>query len=223
MDSINGGSYHNIANRSPFHGHFEDRVQERTDELQVALRELSEANKALEALSTIDGLTGVKNRRYFDNAYKIEWKRSHRDRLPLSILMIDIDHFKAVNDKYGHLAGDDCLRAIAQTIKTKVRRPPDAVARYGGEEFTVILPSTPMAGAIHVAESIRKAIEKMAVSFEEGTINLTVSIGVATLTPEDINNPEVIISSADNAMYQAKKNGRNQISVCPLEIQKFAS
>lgn len=197
----------------------EERVSQRTMELEQALTDLAEANRELEDLSTLDGLTGVKNRRYFDRNYFKEFKRSHRDRLPLAILMIDIDHFKAINDQHGHLAGDECLRTVARTIKGVVKRPADAVARYGGEEFTVILPSTTPEGANVVAEQIREAVETMSVTFEDRSINPTVSVGVATITPVDINHPEVVIHAADHAMYEAKQQGRNRVCV----FHKFAA
>ncbi len=199
------------------------RVKERTDELQQTLEKLFEANQVLETLSTVDGLTGVKNRRYFDEKYAVEWKRARRDRQSLSIVMIDIDHFKKINDRYGHLAGDDYLRAMARTIKGIVKRPADAVARYGGEEFSVILPNTASEGATHVAESLRQAIEKMHISHEGHSVQATVSIGVAALVPTVNLPPDIIISCADHAMYEAKRKGRNRVCTYADQTTRQAS
>ena len=195
----------------------ERRVQQRTQELDVALKNLSVANTALQAMNLMDGLTGIKNRKYFDAHMSSEIKRSSRGKLSLSLLMMDIDHFKQVNDRYGHLAGDACLRAVASTIEACLQRPGDAVARYGGEEFAVVLPHTEPAGAVQLAERICRSIEALHFEFEKQHIPLTISIGCCAAEPSMGCLSETVVAAADAALYQAKHSGRNRVCVASIE------
>lgn len=191
----------------------EQKVFERTQALHSALNRLSDANQKLEALSTVDGLTNVKNRRFFDEKILREWKRSHREQSPLSVLMVDIDHFKKVNDQFGHQTGDECLKAVADTIQKAIKRSSDAVARYGGEEFAVILPGADSSDAAHVAERIRSAVESTSILISDHPFSLTVSVGVATRVPRSVEETETLLAEADSALYQAKDTGRNRVVV----------
>ena len=192
----------------------EDRVQERTLELNIALQELEEANHELEQKNTIDELTDLFNRRFYDQKILAEYRRSKRNLTPLSLVLIDIDHFKAVNDTYGHLAGDQCLVWIGQHIKQSLKRSTDMAFRYGGEEFCLILPDTDGKGAVALAEALRKSIAKQACSFKEIDIPLTISNGICTYQQQDDVLPEQIFAGADKALYQAKYDGRNQTQEC---------
>lgn len=189
----------------------EQRVAQRTQELDEALKSLSAANAALQATSLIDGLTGIKNRKHFDAEITNEIKRSSRGQKMLSLLLIDIDHFKQVNDQYGHLAGDACLRAVAATVHACLRRPADEVARYGGEEFVVLLPNTDHAGGMLMAEKIRQAVEAMRFEFEGRHIPITISLGCSTVLPDRGCASQALIAAADAALYQAKHSGRNRV------------
>jgi len=184
----------------------ETRVQERTEELE-------RANAQLKAISLTDGLTQVANRRRFDEMLAVEWSRACRQGHPLSFLMLDIDHFKQVNDQLGHLVGDDCLVSVARLCAREIQRSGDLLARYGGEEFSVLLPVTPEQGARRVAERLRKIVAENPVYPNDGVrpVNLTVSIGVATMTPTNSTGPEALIQRADEALYQAKESGRNRV------------
>jgi len=178
------------------------------------------AQTALEQLATRDGLTGVANRRSFDEKLNNEWKRERRDLGALSLLMIDVDHFKRYNDTYGHQAGDRCLQHIAGALEQAVYRPGDMVARYGGEEFAVILTATDTEGASKVARRILDCIAKLAIPHSNGESgHVTLSIGVSTLLPHSGVTQESLISSADKALYQAKHTGRNRFvtdsGACP--------
>ncbi|MCW7536764.1 GGDEF domain-containing protein [Aquabacterium sp. A7-Y] len=190
----------------------EQRVQQRTHELDEALCNLSEANNELQRLNVLDGLTGVKNRKYFDEQLALQLKVAGRSRQPLSLLLIDIDHFKAVNDRHGHLAGDACLRAVARAIAESLLRAGDEVARYGGEEFAVLLPQTDAAGAERLGERIRAAVEQLGVLHECTPVPLTASIGVAVVAEPD-ETGERLIAAADAALYEAKHHGRNQVRI----------
>ncbi len=189
----------------------ERKVRERTLELEIAYRELQEAHDKLEELNTQDFLSGVKNRQFFDKRYLAELRRSRREQTTLSVLMIDIDHFKHVNDTYGHLAGDECIKAMANAAAPFFKRPADLFARYGGEEFAALLPGTNEQGALLVAESIRSAIEQMQVTSAAGKLSMTVSIGVASLMITSATEKEVLLARADEALYQAKRSGRNKV------------
>jgi len=163
-------------------------------------------------LSTTDQLTGIPNRRSFNIQVNKEWSRNMREKKPLSLLLLDIDRFKAFNDTYGHQLGDEVLRLIAATLVDSLRRSSDFAARWGGEEFVVLLPNTDMNGAWKNAERIRENIEKTSVSTLSGqTVGLTVSIGVATMVPTQDATQNDLISQADKALYTAKDNGRNMV------------
>ncbi len=190
----------------------EKRVQGRTKELNEAMQQLLSANILLKESSLNDGLTGARNRLYFDEQYNKEWRFSRREKRPLALLMLDIDHFKAINDNYGHLCGDYALCFITETLKEVVNRPGDIVARYGGEEFAVLLPDTNIEGAYTLAERIRVELENRVFRFNDHSINLTVSIGCVADCPYNTNrNLSGLIEAADKAMYAAKRSGRNSV------------
>ncbi|MAG75883.1 MAG: hypothetical protein CL811_03895 [Colwelliaceae bacterium] len=202
----------------------EQRVQERTLELHIALSELEELNRELAEKNTTDDLTGLFNRRYYDQKIVAEYRRSKRNLTPLSLVVADLDFFKQVNDNYGHLAGDQCLSWLAQHIKQSLKRSADIGCRYGGEEFCLILPDTDAAGAFALAEELRAAVEGFDFVYQEQHLSLTISCGVATYQQQDGVEPEHIFCAADKALYQAKRNGRNQVQVqeisCDLSIQE---
>ncbi len=179
-------------------------------------RDNTEANcyrSLLEKLSSTDGLTGIANRRRFDESLEREWRRAARTRSPISLILGDIDFFKLYNDHYGHLAGDDCLRQLALILAGSTRRPTDLVARYGGEEFVCLLPETSAKGALRVAEHLRQGVAELGLPHAHSTVapHVTVSIGVATLVPKPGQPSSDLIRRADELMYEAKRNGRNQI------------
>lgn len=189
----------------------ESNIQERTFELEVALRELQDKNRELEELNTQDALTGVRNRRYFDKKITMEYRRSRREQTLLSILMLDIDHFKNVNDTYGHLVGDEAIKFVAQTIVQQLKRPSDIICRYGGEEFAVLLPNTDHHGAQLVAEEIRQAVCQRPLNTSAGEISITISCGVFSAIANAQLDPHQYTDSADKALYQAKQAGRNRV------------
>jgi len=188
----------------------EERVQERTLELNIALQELESANQELERKNVLDELTGLHNRRFYDQKIQAEYRRSRRNLTPLSLVMIDIDHFKAVNDTYGHLAGDQCLVWLSEFIKGSLKRSTDKAFRYGGEEFCLILPDTETQGALVLAEQLRKNINAQAFCYQNSEIPITISCGISTYQQEKDIMPEQIFTGADEALYRAKHNGRNQ-------------
>ncbi len=168
----------------------------------------------LEKLSLRDGLTNIPNRRSFDKELQREWSHAMRGGHPLPVLMIDIDHFKQYNDNYGHGAGDECLKRVAETMNRKPRRPLDFIARYGGEEFVALLPDTDATGALQVAEQLRAAVAEANIphAHSDTAPMVTISIGVAThsqKTPK--TSMEELLTAADLALYQAKEKGRNQV------------
>jgi diguanylate cyclase (GGDEF)-like protein len=172
---------------------------------------LQDANQELHRLANLDGLTSVANRRQFDTYLDSQWKCLMRDKQPLSLILCDIDAFKLYNDHYGHQAGDECLKHVAQTLTSKAKRPADLVARYGGEEFAIILPNTPSQGALHLAELIRNSIYDLKILHEHSQFNeyLTLSLGVSCLVPIMESHPSTLIRYADKALYMAKNDGRN--------------
>lgn len=187
--------------------------------LKNAEQMMEKANIELERLAGIDGLTGVANRRVFDTTIKKEWERLRRVQKPLSIILCDIDYFKAYNDTLGHQAGDDCLRKVAETLALCARRPADLVARYGGEEFVFLLPETPVAGAVEVAENALRNIAAIGLSHPGlsscGTV--TLSFGVAEIIPKEGSSFNVLVELADESLYRAKGTGRNRVC-CAGEI-----
>lgn len=183
----------------------------------IVARQAQEARDAAEAtlakLAHLDGLLSIPNRRSFDEYLEKQWRQARRGHEPLSMIMIDIDHFKFYNDTYGHQQGDDCLIQVSKTIQACLKRPADFVARYGGEEFVCVLPDTPLAGAQSLAEEIRCKITEQQIPHDSSPVAeyVTLSLGVAALTPSLATTPEMLISLADKALYQAKSNGRNQV------------
>ena len=180
---------------------------------------LRKANRALYHLATTDGLTGIPNRRSFDEYLEREWRRMVRETAPLSLIMCDIDLFKNYNDLYGHQAGDACLQAVAQAIQGGVVRPGDFVARYGGEEFVVVLPVTPAKGALHIAEAIRTAVHRLRLPHGNSQVDafVTLSLGVSSALPSAEKRPEDLLQAADAALYDAKQQGRNRVILRRIE------
>ena len=175
-------------------------------------QQLEEANFKLQRLATVDALTQVANRRRFDEYLEDEWQRMMREQLPLSLILSDIDYFKLYNDTYGHQAGDDCLRKVAQIMQVAAKRAIDLPARYGGEEFAVILPHTEQSGALQVADEIRVGVKALEIAHARSKVShaITVSLGVATTIPNQGRSLEMLIMAADQALYQAKEAGRDR-------------
>lgn len=190
-----------------------DRRKAREEELLGVTRLLERANTKLQELSSIDGLTGIANRRYFDQILEREWKRALRYSRPLSLIIIDIDVFKAYNDNYGHLAGDECLKQVAQALHNGTKRSGDLTARYGGEEFAVILPETGEEGAYALAEELRLIIYSLSIEHAFSSVCgvVTTSLGVATMVPDCAMTSNMLIEHADKALYYAKQRGRNRV------------
>lgn len=186
-------------------------------ELEELQQQLEETNEQLLYLSVTDGLTGLSNRRHFEEAYNEEWARSLRNCTPLSLLLLDIDHFKAYNDTYGHCAGDDCLRRISLTLSEIVQRDVDKLARIGGEEFAILLPGTDTPGAEFVARKLLLAVSTKDLPHgASGTADyVTISIGVASTVPDRMLSPRTVYDAADKALYSAKKQGRNRVCSSP--------
>jgi diguanylate cyclase (GGDEF)-like protein len=174
-------------------------------------RELERLARKLERMSNLDSLTGLANRRCFDDTLVKEWVRNGRADAHLGLIMIDIDHFKHYNDALGHVDGDTCLRRVAEAIKGVVHRPGDMVARYGGEEFAVILPGTDYTGAMAVADNIHASVAQTGIEHPDSAVScvVTVSIGVSSGIPTCGSTPEQLIQAADRALYEAKEAGRN--------------
>jgi diguanylate cyclase (GGDEF)-like protein len=175
--------------------------------------ELKRYRDHLKELSMLDGLTGIANRRRFDEALEAEWTRARRTQAWLSMILMDIDHFKGYNDRYGHLSGDECLRKVARGMAESVRRPADMLARYGGEEFILLLPDTPEKGAVTVAETAQAKIASLEIPYTYSPVSdrVTLSMGVAAMVPTDNCTRFDLIALADSRLYVAKRNGRNLI------------
>ena len=192
------------------------RALHRTESVRRKLVEASgklvSLNKELENLSRHDGLTEIANRRFLDESLLAEVRRAARARAPLSFILADIDHFKAYNDQYGHQAGDACLKQIATVLRSAARRPADLAARYGGEEFAMVLPETPLEGAITVAKAVAQGVAELGIAHARSSTGqmVTLSQGIASCVPGPETSPEQLIERADRALYEAKDQGRNR-------------
>jgi diguanylate cyclase (GGDEF)-like protein len=217
---------HQCSSRRQWHQWETEFLQELVIQLGIAIqqtelyeklhklnKQLTSANRKLQRLATIDGLTQVANRRYFNEYLNKEWRRLMRDNQPISLILCDIDYFKFYNDNYGHQLGDECLQKVARQMQNAIRRPADLVARYGGEEFAIILPNTDYQGAIYVAEKMTNKIQSSHIPHAKSLVNnyITMSVGVVTTLPCAETSPEMLINAADQALYEAKLGGRNQI------------
>jgi diguanylate cyclase (GGDEF)-like protein/PAS domain S-box-containing protein len=193
-----------------------DRKQAEATQAELN-RKLQQVNTELNRLATVDGLTEIANRRYFDQALDLEWQRAHRQQQPIALILCDIDYFKPYNDNYGHLAGDDCLRQVAQVINAAVLRPSDMAARYGGEEFALLLPSTTINGAVQIVKRIQSAIARCNLPHAYSAVSsvITLSFGLVCHRPMvREHSPRELIHQADLALYQAKAQGRNGYAIC---------
>jgi diguanylate cyclase (GGDEF)-like protein len=205
-----------------------EEVERRTahvHELLATTRKLQAANQKLLRLAVVDAVTGVANRRLFDQTFDRVWRSASRHQLEVALIMIDIDFFKSYNDSLGHPAGDECLRRVAKGLTDALKRPDDFLARYGGEEFAVILPQTDLAGASVVAERLRGSIEKLAIGHPASPIanHVTISQGVASILPTREAARFTLISMADEALYGAKRSGRNRVSTLAEAYQRTLS
>lgn len=198
----------------------ESRVQGRTADLQQAMKSLATANAELAELSVTDGLTKVHNRRYFDEVLKAEHERAVRHRTPLNLIMVDIDHFKRINDTVGHVGGDECLKLVAATLKNNVHRVDDLVARYGGEEFALILPSADPQAMKQIAERLRGAVESIRFIYRGRQVPLSVSVGVLSDVPDGNRDHREWIARADAALYEAKRSGRNCVKFAEQAVNQ---
>lgn len=185
-------------------------VRERTEALE-------RANQRLLEMSITDGLTGLKNRRHFDVLFETELKRAYREKSHIGLLLLDIDHFKKLNDNFGHQFGDLCLKTGASLIKENVRRPGDVVARYGGEEFVILLPNTDKQGSKSIARQILSTFNQTKIESDRQSVTITVSVGVVALVPSNDDTPDSVLKRADELLYRAKENGRNRME-CEKEI-----
>lgn len=192
--------------------HETDRRKSREKELLETMKQLAAANSMLQALSVLDGLTNIANRRFLDHYLDEEWRRAIRSGVCLSVIMADIDHFKLYNDKYGHQKGDEVIRKVADTLKEAVHRPADLVARYGGEEFAVVLQDTGKEGGMLIAENICQNIFSLRITHDESSFGfVSLSLGVASVVPTVGLSPGMLIAKADKALYKAKEKGRNRV------------
>lgn len=189
-----------------------NRRKAREEDLMVLNKRLAEMNLELERLAVTDSLTGLANRRSFNNFLSREWLREQREQQPFSVIMIDIDHFKKYNDAYGHLEGDVCLQKVSWALQSALSRPGDLLARYGGEEFVAILPHTDISGAAELAAAFHRHVQKLALPHGDSPVSsiVTISIGIASVIPNQKLSPSQVVAMADDALYRAKQAGRNQ-------------
>jgi two-component system chemotaxis family response regulator WspR len=181
--------------------------------LRASQDELARANLELQKLAALDGLTGIANRRRFDEAIAVEWQRARRQQGQLALLLCDVDRFKNYNDNLGHPAGDLCLKKAAAALTGQLKRPADLAARYGGEEFAILLPETDLAGALKLAEDCRRHLEQLALPHPDGVDSVvTMSVGVAAASPAEGGSIEALVAAADAALYDAKRGGRNRVA-----------
>lgn len=179
---------------------------------------LKQQTDILRSFALLDGLTGVANRRKFDEELALDWRQCLREQAALSVILIDVDHFKHYNDRYGHLKGDSVLQAVAKALGSVLKRPYDLLARYGGEEFACVLPNTNLIDAVKIAESMQEAVRALKLAHADSAVGqvLTVSLGVATIVPTAGTTSETVVAEADRQLYQAKQAGRARVSSCSL-------
>ena len=179
---------------------------------------LKQQTDILRSFALLDGLTGVANRRKFDEELALDWRQCQREQAPLSVILIDVDHFKRYNDRYGHLQGDAGLQAVAKALGSAIRRPYDLLARYGGEEFACVLPNTNLIDAVKIAECMQAAVRALKLEHLDSAVGqvLTVSLGVATIVPTAGATSATVVAEADRQLYQAKQAGRARVSSCSL-------
>jgi diguanylate cyclase (GGDEF)-like protein len=195
------------------------QLQEREQQLQRMLEErsqqLEKAGKQLRDMTNGDPLTGIANHRTFQDELRLQWRRTARSRLPLTLLMIDVDWLKDFNESKGHQSGDECLRQIANALRLQLQRPGDLVARYGGDEFAVVLAETDASGGLAVAEKMRQAVEELELTWgpELERQRITVSVGAATTVPSPQEPATSLVAAADRALSMAKRNGRNRVEM----------
>ncbi len=196
--------------------YFEAQNFQQEDWKNFLIQDLKQENEKLKDLINIDPLTQIPNRRHFDSYLQTEWRRLARERMPLSLIFLDIDFFKLYNDTYGHQLGDICLQQVAQAIRDCLKRTADLPTRYGGEEFAIILPNTDANGAVHIAEEIRNKIKALAINHIKSKISLgivTASLGVASTIPQSSKDPTLLLSEADLALYKSKEKGRDRVTL----------
>jgi diguanylate cyclase (GGDEF)-like protein len=194
-----------------------DDLKRSAIEEEAARVQLSDALDTLEGVAHVDATTRVANRRRFDELFEEEWQRAVRQESQLSILLLDVDHFKNYNDHYGHLAGDECLRMVAEVVSGVLRRSGDELARFGGEEFAIVLPNTNASGAMEMAEQVRLAVRAAAIRHEAAGGMLTVSVGSGTASPKRDESSMRLLQAADRALYQAKRSGRDRVVMGELD------
>jgi diguanylate cyclase (GGDEF)-like protein len=192
----------------------ESQLRSHSFELQVTLDELAEKNVLLQQQSQLDAMSGLYNRAYFDRQIRAELKRSRREQRALALVLLDIDHFKQINDKHGHLAGDKAIKQVALLLQQQLKRPGDKACRYGGEEFALILPNTCLSGARQLAEQMRQRLAEQSLQTEP-PVHLTLSAGCYAAVPGQHSDIDEYISFADQALYRAKAAGRNQVHCYP--------
>ncbi|MBZ9613664.1 GGDEF domain-containing protein [Rheinheimera maricola] len=188
----------------------ESALRSHSFELQITLEELAEKNHQLQQQTELDALSGIYNRAYFDRQLRAEMKRSRREQRPLALVLLDIDHFKKINDQYGHVTGDQVIKKVARLMQQQLKRPADKLCRYGGEEFALILPNTFTDGAAALAENIR-----LQLAADKQQPLVTISAGCFAAIPDPASESDEFINFADKALYQAKAAGRNQVHVYP--------
>ncbi|MEM9807347.1 MAG: diguanylate cyclase [Cyanobacteria bacterium P01_D01_bin.56] len=200
------------------------QLRQNLQEQEILEKSLKKENQKLYRLATVDGLTQIQNRRFFDQQLQYEWQQLQQASQPLSVILFDADYFKRYNDYYGHLAGDRCLQEIARVVKESLRGESDFVARYGGEEFAVVLPNTNELGAVAIAQTIQQAIQTLAIPHAQSDISTTVSVslGIASIVPIPETSWQALVDQADQALYEAKRQGRDRY-ILKSHFRSFSS
>jgi diguanylate cyclase len=206
---VNLANQQNLLLQRQINDDLEHKVDRQTWQLQATLDKLFEANERLEKMALTDSLTGLYNRRYFDTHFAGTWRQARQAKTPLALLMIDIDHFKSINDRFGHQVGDQCLETVARVLESLCQRPDDQLIRYGGEEFVMVLPGTEAAAAQRMAERVRQRIEATDFLLQGKRVPVTISVGFASAQPEPGATTAGLFADADRALYAAKHAGRN--------------